>query len=62
VERRRKLVGLLVKKVVVHLGKDGVRIIAPEVVVRIPISEAGTLSYRQQSLEHIEQARWAATA
>jgi hypothetical protein len=55
-------VGLLVKKVVVHLGKDRVRIIAPEVVVRIPISEAGTLSYRQQSLEHIEQARWAATA
>ena len=49
--------GLLVKKIVVRLGKDRARIIAPEVVVRIPISEAEILSYGHQSLEYIEQAR-----
>jgi hypothetical protein len=44
-EKRRKLVSLLVKKVIVRLGKDRTRIIAPEVVVRIPICEAEILSY-----------------
>jgi hypothetical protein len=53
-------VGLLVKRVVVRLGKNRTRIIAPEVVVRIPISEAEILSYGHQSLEYIEQARRAA--
>ena len=42
---------LLVKKVVAHLGKDRARIIAPKVVVRIPISEAEILSYRLQALK-----------
>jgi len=56
-ERRRKLVGLLVKKVVVRVGQNRTRIIAPEVVVRIPISEAEILSYGHQSLEYVEQSR-----
>jgi len=59
-EKRRTLVGLLVKKVIVRLGKGRTRIIAPEVVVRIPISETEILSYGNQSLEYVEQARWAA--
>jgi DNA invertase Pin-like site-specific DNA recombinase len=59
-EKRRKLVALLVKKVVVRLGKSRTRIIAPEVVVRIPIGEAEILSYGHQSLEYIERAKAAA--
>ena len=44
--------GLLVKKIVVRLGKDRARIIAPEVVVRIPISAAEILSYGHQELDY----------
>ena len=51
---------LPVKKLVARLGKYGARIIAPEVVVRIPISEAEILSYGRQSLEYAEHARQAA--
>jgi hypothetical protein len=61
-EKRRTLGGLLVKKVIVRLGKDRMRIFAAEVVVRIPISETETLSYGDQSLEYVEQARRAAGA
>ena len=61
-EKRRKVVSTLVRKVVVSLDKDGERHIAPEVVVDVPIPRREILSYGYQSLEYVQQARVAALA
>jgi hypothetical protein len=48
--------------VVVSRDKDGERRIEPEIVVDVPISRREILSYRDQSLEYVQQARDAALA
>ena len=59
-EKRRKLVSTLVRKVVVSLDKNGERRIEPEVVVDVPIPRREILSYGYQSLEYVQQSRAAA--
>lgn len=61
-EKRRKVVSTLVRKVVVSLDKDGERHIAPEVVVNVPIPRSEILSYGYKSLEHVQQSRDAGLA
>ncbi len=61
-EKRRKLVSTLVRKVVVRRGKGKERLIEPEVVVEIPIARSEILSYGDQSLEYVQQSRAAALA
>jgi site-specific DNA recombinase len=61
-EKRRKVVSTLVRKVVVSRDKDGERYIAPEVVVDVPIPRRDILSYGYQSLEYVQQSRDAALA
>lgn len=51
-EKRRKVVSTLVRKVVVHLDKDGKRRIEPKIVVDVPIPHREILAYshRQEQL------------
>lgn len=61
-EKRRKLVSMLVRKVVVMRDRDGERRIEPEIVVDVPVPRREILSYGDQSLEYVQQSRAAALA
>ncbi|GMR10650.1 MAG: hypothetical protein BMS9Abin28_1471 [Anaerolineae bacterium] len=61
-EKRRKVVSTLVRKIVVRRDKDGERRIEPEIVVDVPIRRREILSYGDQSLEYVQQSRAAALA